>query len=672
MFDTLLIANRGEIACRVMETARKMGIRSVAVFSDADTMSRHVTKADEAHHIGPPPASQSYLDADKVLAAAKASGARAIHPGYGFLSENAAFAEACDAAGIIFVGPPPSAIRAMGEKHAAKALMVESGVPVVPGYHEEDQDDDVLKKAADGIGYPVLIKATSGGGGKGMRRVDSADEFAGALAGARREGKNSFGDDRVLIEKYLEIPRHIEVQVFADNHGNAVYLFERDCSLQRRHQKVIEEAPAPDLSPDIRKAMGEAAVKAALAIGYRGAGTIEFIVDVSNGLADAPFYFMEMNTRLQVEHPVTEMITGVDLVEWQLRVASGEPLPLRQEELSITGHAMEVRIYAENPVKGFLPSTGLLKRLRFPDAGPHVRIDTGVEEGDEVTPYYDPMIAKLIVWDEDRNRALRRLRTALQNTQVVGVKTNTAFLSRIAVNSDFADANLDTGFIERHIAELVPEPGATPVRALAISALAILLERANEAAFSALGNGDPTSPWHQVDGWRMNDDGHDEIKLVDDEEVITIPVRYMPDGYQMTIDDQILKVNGELEAGDHIVANIDGVRIVATVLHDAAGVTVIDAGHVYQIGVYDVLAAAEVDDTSTGGVVAPLPGKVVAVLTEAGISVDKGTPLMIVEAMKMEHTITAPADGLVDEVLFAVGDSVDEGSVLVDFKISEA
>jgi len=329
-------------------------------------------------------------------------------------------------------------------------------------------------------------------------------------------------------------------------------------------------------------------------------------------------------------------------------------------------------IYAENPVKGFLPSTGLLKRLRFPDAGPHVRIDTGVEEGDEVTPYYDPMIAKLIVWDEDRNRALRRLRTALQNTQVVGVKTNTAFLSRIAVNSDFADANLDTGFIERHIAELVPEPGATPVRALAISALAILLERANEAAFSALGNGDPTSPWHQVDGWRMNDDGHDEIKLVDDEEVITIPVRYMPDGYQMTIDDQILKVNGELEAGDHIVANIDGVRIVATVLHDAAGVTVIDAGHVYQIGVYDVLAAAEVDDTSTGGVVAPLPGKVVAVLTEAGISVDKGTPLMIVEAMKMEHTITAPADGLVDEVLFAVGDSVDEGSVLVDFKISEA
>jgi 3-methylcrotonyl-CoA carboxylase alpha subunit len=671
LFDTLLIANRGEIACRVMETARHMGIRSVAVFSDADANARHVSKADEAHHIGPSAVGKSYLDADKVLAAAKASGARAVHPGYGFLSENAAFAEACEAAGIIFVGPPPSAIRAMGEKHAAKALMVASDVPVVPGYHEEDQDDAVLKKAADEIGYPVLIKATSGGGGKGMRRVNSSDEFADALAGARREGKNSFGDDRVLIEKYLEIPRHIEVQVFADNHGNAVYLFERDCSLQRRHQKVIEEAPAPDLSPAIRKAMGEAAVKAALAIGYRGAGTIEFIVDVSNGLTDAPFYFMEMNTRLQVEHPVTELITGVDLVEWQLRVAAGEALPMQQEELSITGHALEVRIYAENPDKGFLPSTGKLKRLRFPAAGPHVRIDTGVEEGDEVTPYYDPMIAKLIVWDEDRTRALRRLRGALQQTEVVGVKTNTAFLARIAVNEDFAAADLDTGFIERHIAELVPEPGATPVRALAIAALAVLLDRADEAVFNAHGNGDPTSPWHQVHGWRMNDDGHDEIKLVVAEEVTAIPVRYVAGGYELTIADQALQVNGELEDEDRIVANIDGVRIVATVLLDGGGVTVIDAGHVHQIDIFDVLAAAEVDDAGTGGVVAPLPGKVVAVLTEAGASVDKGTPLMIVEAMKMEHTITAPADGIVDEIHFEIGDAVDEGTVLVAFSVAE-
>jgi 3-methylcrotonyl-CoA carboxylase alpha subunit len=672
VFDILLIANRGEIACRVMDTARHMGIRSVAVYSDADAAARHVTRADEAHHIGPAPAAQSYLDADKVLAAAKASGARAIHPGYGFLSENAAFAEACETVGIVFVGPPPSAIRAMGEKHAAKALMVESGVPVVPGYHEDNQDDDILKKAADDIGYPVLIKATSGGGGKGMRRVNSADEFVDALAGARREGKNAFGDDRVLIEKYLEIPRHIEVQVFADNHGNAVYLFERDCSLQRRHQKVIEEAPAPDLSPAIRQAMGEAAVQAALAIGYRGAGTIEFIVDVSNGLADAPFYFMEMNTRLQVEHPVTEMITGVDLVEWQLRVAAGEKLPLRQEDLSITGHALEVRLYAENPAKGFLPSTGKLKRLRFPDAGPHVRVDTGVEEGDEVTPWYDPMIAKLIVWDEDRTRALRRLRNALQQTEVVGVKTNSAFLARIAVNNDFAEANLDTGFIERHIAELVPEPGATPVRALAIAALAVLLDRADEAEFSAHGNGDPTSPWHQVDGWRMNDDGHDEIKFVEDDDVSAIQVRYVSAGYELTIGDQVLIVNGELEDEDRIVANLDGVRIVATVLFDKGVITVIDAGHVHQIDIYDVLAAAEVDDVAAGGVVAPLPGKVVAVLSEAGTSVDKGTPLMIVEAMKMEHTITAPADGVVSEILFDVGDAVDEGTVLVEFDVVES
>jgi 3-methylcrotonyl-CoA carboxylase alpha subunit len=669
LFDTLLIANRGEIACRVMETSRHMGIRSVAVYSDADAASRHVSMADEAHYIGEPPAAQSYLDADKVLAAAKASGARAVHPGYGFLSENAAFAEACEAAGIIFVGPPPSAIRAMGEKHAAKALMVESGVPVVPGYHEEGQNDAVLKKAADIIGYPVLIKATSGGGGKGMRRVDREEDFADALAGARREGKNSFGDDRVLIEKYIEVPRHIEVQVFADNHGNAVYVFERDCSLQRRHQKVVEEAPAPDLSPEIRKAMGDAAVQAALAIGYRGAGTIEFIVDVSNGLADAPFYFMEMNTRLQVEHPVTELISGLDLVEWQLRVAAGEPLPLTQEDLSITGHALEVRIYAENPTKGFLPSTGRLKRLRFPAAGPHVRVDTGVEEGDEVTSYYDPMIAKLIVWDEDRNRALRRLRTALHQTEVVGVQTNIAFLSRIAVNAEFAAANLDTGFIERHIGELVPEPGATPERALAIAALAVLLDRADEAAFSAQGDGDPTSPWHQVDGWRMNDDGHDEIKFVQEEDILVIPVRYVSGGYRMTIDGKELFVSGELEDEDRIVANIDGVRIVATVLHDPGSVTVIDAGQVHQIEVFDVLAAAEIDDTGNGGVVAPLPGKVVAVLVKAGAVVEKDTPLIIVEAMKMEHTITAPSDGVVDEIRFAVGDSVDEGALLVDFSV---
>jgi len=673
VFESLLIANRGEIACRITETARRLGVRSVAVYSDADVDARHVALADQAYRIGPPAAAMSYLDADKVIATALEAGVEAVHPGYGFLSENADFAEACTAAGLVFVGPPASAIRAMGEKHAAKALMVEAGVPVVPGYHGDDQDDDTLTEAAGNIGYPVLIKATSGGGGKGMRRVDKPEDFADALAGARREGQASFGDDRVLIEKYLEVPRHIEVQVFADNHGNAVHLFERDCSLQRRHQKVIEEAPAPGLSPERRAEMGAAAVKAALAVGYQGAGTVEFIVDVADGLEGAPFYFMEMNTRLQVEHPVTEMITNVDLVEWQLAVAAGQPLPKAQSDLTISGHALEVRLYAENPARNFMPATGTLSRLRFADENSHVRIDTGVEEGDVVTPFYDPMIAKLIVWDETRDRALRRLQGAINLTEIVGLKTNLGFLGRIAANAEFAAGNIDTGFIERHRDDLIPPAGATPQRILALAALAVLLERADDADDSAYMSADANSPWHSVAGWRLNDQGHDEIKFIDDGEIIAVPVRYREAGFAFEFaeihgDGAVVEAEGELQGDDRMVAVLDGVRTTVTVIHDGNAVTVIEGGLSWPLDFFDPLSAAEEEEDAGGAVVSPLPGKVISLLAEAGALVEKGAPLLIVEAMKMEHTITAPARGRITAFRYGVGDGVDEGALLVDFE----
>ncbi len=668
MFNRILTANRGEIACRIIQTAKRLGVQTVAVYSDADADAHHVALADQAFRIGPAAAAESYLDADKIIAAALDAGAQAVHPGYGFLSENAAFADACAKAGLVFIGPPASAIRAMGEKHAAKALMVEAGVPVVPGYHGDDQDDKTLTEAAAGIGYPVLIKATSGGGGKGMRRVDKPADFAEALAGARREGQASFGDDRVLIERYLEIPRHIEVQVFADGQGNAVHLFERDCSLQRRHQKVIEEAPAPGLTALRRAAMGEAAVKAALAVGYQGAGTVEFIVDVAKGLDDAPFYFMEMNTRLQVEHPVTEMITGVDLVAWQLGVAAGGALPLSQDELAINGHALEVRLYAENPAKNFMPSTGTLSRLRFADDDHHVRIDTGVVEGDVVTPYYDPMIAKIIVWDENRARALSRLRGAIKQTEVVGVKTNLGFLGHIAANPHFAAAELDTGFIERHQDVLIPPPVPTPRRILALAALAVLLERADDAEQTAWNNADATSPWHSVAGWRLNDNGHDEIKFVDDDEVIGVPVRYVDGGFVFDFADGAIAAQGRRERDDRMIAVLDGVRATVTVIHHKDAVTVMENSMIYPLEFFDPLSAVEEEVESGGGVVAPLPGKVIALLVEVGAEVEKGAPLMIVEAMKMEHTITAPAAGSITAFRFAAGDAVDEGALLVDFE----
>ncbi|MDX1606051.1 MAG: biotin carboxylase N-terminal domain-containing protein, partial [Candidatus Competibacterales bacterium] len=523
MFDTVLIANRGEIACRIARTCRRLGIRSVGVYSDADRGALHVEACDEARRLGPAPARDSYLRIDRVIEAARNSGAGAIHPGYGFLSENADFAEACAAAGLVFIGPPAAAIRAMGSKAAAKALMEKAGVPLVPGYHGTDQDPDRLAAEAERIGYPMLLKASAGGGGKGMRIVERPEVFAEALAAARREAAAAFGDERMLVEKYLLRPRHIEVQVFADGHGNALHLFERDCSIQRRHQKIVEEAPAPGLDAARRAAMGDAAIAAARAVDYQGAGTVEFIAE-----ADGGFYFMEMNTRLQVEHPVTEMITGQDLVEWQLRVAAGEPLPLDQARLAPNGHALEVRLYAEDPARDFLPATGTLVHLRFPEPGGPVRIDTGVRPGDRIDIHYDPLLAKLIVHDRDRAAALRRLRTALAACGVVGVTSNLAFLQAIADHPAFADDLPDTGFVERHLEALLPAPQPAPDTVLALAALGELLHIDAAAQAAAAHDPDPWSPWHATDGWRLNDDNHHSLHFQDGTQTRTVVAHYRP------------------------------------------------------------------------------------------------------------------------------------------------
>ncbi|MEK0428323.1 MAG: Methylcrotonyl-CoA carboxylase biotin-containing subunit, partial [Pseudomonadota bacterium] len=517
MFKKILIANRGEIACRVAATARRLGIRTVAVYSQADAQSQHVAMCDESILIGPAPAKESYLKMERIISAARDTGAEAIHPGYGFLSENEAFAAACEASSVVFIGPPVSAIRAMGSKSAAKALMEKARVPLVPGYHGERQESDFLRQQADAIGYPALLKASAGGGGKGMRIVERSEDFEAALASCKREAINSFGDDRVLVEKYLQRPRHIEIQVFADTQGNYVYLFERDCSVQRRHQKVLEEAPAPGMTPERRQAMGEAAVNAARAVGYVGAGTVEFIAN-----QDGSFYFMEMNTRLQVEHPVTELITGTDLVEWQLRVAAGGPLPLQQQDVHIDGHAIEARIYAENPEKGFLPSTGTLLHLRLPDAvnfaNGHVRIDAAVRQGDAITPHYDPMIAKLIVHGDDRSQALARMQQALNAIEIVGPSTNVAFLSRLIATPAFTDAELDTGLIERHHALLFPPADAVPVEMLALW-LAKLM--ASDTARH--------DPWDSVQGWRLNGSYRRTLRFECDDQDFELNLEYSRD-----------------------------------------------------------------------------------------------------------------------------------------------
>jgi len=666
VFRKILIANRGEIACRVIKTARRLGVATVAVYSDADAGSRHVRMADEAWRIGPPSPRESYLLQDRIIAAARSSGAGAIHPGYGFLSENAGFAEACAAAGLTFIGPPAGAIRAMGLKGAAKALMETAKVPVVPGYHGEDQDEARLAAEARRIGFPVLIKAVAGGGGKGMRRVDDAAEFAAALAGARREAAAAFGDDRVLIEKYLVKPRHVEIQVFADSHGNAVHLFERDCSLQRRHQKVVEEAPAPGMPASMRDSMGQAAVAAARAIGYVGAGTVEFIADVAEGLRPDRFYFMEMNTRLQVEHPVTEMITGQDLVEWQLRVAAGERLPKLQAELAIDGHAFEARIYAEDPAKGFLPSIGRLSRLRPPAEGPHVRVDTGVVEGDEVTPHYDPMIAKLVVWDRDRPAALRRLAQALDDYEIAGLATNRAFLRAVAGHAAFAAGDVDTGFIERHKADLIPAAAAPSDAALAVAALETLRRwRARSITAEA------DDPWCVVDGWRLNEDGHADFVFLRGEERHAVSAHFRRHGIELALPGGRAVAAAEPVGPSRLAVVLGERRFHAGIAEEDGRLTVMLPGETAIFTLFDPLAVEAADAEAGDSILSPMPGKVIQMLVTPGQTVEKGQPLAILEAMKMEHTIAAPRNGTIERVGAATGEQVREGAELVALEKAE-
>jgi 3-methylcrotonyl-CoA carboxylase alpha subunit len=662
MFKKILIANRGEIACRVAATARRLGVRTVAVYSDADAQSRHVRACDEAVHVGGNAPRESYLQWQRIIEAAKATGAQAIHPGYGFLSENEDFAQACADAGLVFIGPPASAIAAMGSKSAAKALMEKAGVPLVPGYHGSNNEPAFLAKEAERIGYPVLIKASAGGGGKGMRRVEKADEFEAALASCQREAKASFGDDHVLVERYVTRPRHIEIQVFGDTQGDCVYLFERDCSVQRRHQKVLEEAPAPGMSEARRAEMGAAAVAAAKAVGYVGAGTVEFIAE-PEGDGDLRFYFMEMNTRLQVEHPVTEAITGLDLVEWQLRVASGEPLPLKQAQLTRRGHAIEARICAENPDANFLPATGTLDVARWPQ---HVaferndelpRVDSGVREGDAISPFYDSMIAKLIVWGEDRHQALARLDAALRDTHIMGLHTNVAFLRRVVNSHAFATADLDTALIERERVALFEAPPLPPeVAAAAVAAHVLAAETALEDA----------DPWSRRDGWRLHGGAQRRLNLEVAGEALVLSLIRLHDGAT------VLQIGAQrwpfaataLGGGRHDLL-LGEQRLTASVYaHGERYAVFTDRGSAL-VNEYDPIAHAGEGAAEGGRLTAPMPGKVVSFLAKAGDKVAKGQALAVMEAMKMEHTISAPHDGVVEELLYAPGDQVAEGGELL-------
>jgi 3-methylcrotonyl-CoA carboxylase alpha subunit len=642
MIDTLLVANRGEIACRVMRTAKTMGIRTVAVHSAIDASARHVREADIAVNLGGAKPGESYLLIDKIIAAAKASGAQAIHPGYGFLSENAGFARAIEQAGLIFLGPPASAIDAMGSKSAAKSLMEAAGVPLVPGYHGQAQDYETFREAAARIGYPVLLKAAAGGGGKGMKVAESEAQLAETLESAQREAQSAFGDSRMLVEKYVLKPRHVEIQVFADQHGNCLYLNERDCSIQRRHQKVVEEAPAPGLSPELRRAMGEAAVKAAQAIGYVGAGTVEFLLDERGD-----FFFMEMNTRLQVEHPVTEAITGLDLVAWQIRVARGEPLPLTQQQVPLNGHAIEVRLYAEDPDHDFLPATGTLALYREAASGDGLRIDSGVAEGDSVSPFYDPMLGKLIAWGENREQARLRLLAMLGDTLVGGVKTNLAFLRRILAHPAFAACELDTGFIPRHQQQLLPAPSELPEAFWQLAADAWVQ---SEAPLQR--NDDPHSPWSARSGWRAG--GAAEIEL------------------HLSCQGESHKVRASNQArlqGEELLAEIDGTRQRLRAIRRGETLYLQWQSELHAISRFDPIAAAEASHAQQGGLSAPMNGSIVRVLVEPGQTVEVGAALVVLEAMKMEHSIRAPEAGTVKALYCREGEMVSEGAVLVELEI---
>lgn len=664
MFTKILIANRGEIACRIIKTARKLGIETVAVYSSADESALHVRMADSAMFIGNAPAAESYLLSQSIIDAAVQTGAQAIHPGYGFLAENADFVEACEQAGIVFIGPSSKAIRAMGSKSAAKKLMNDAGVPLTPGYYGDNQDTEFLEAEASKIGFPVLIKASAGGGGKGMRRVDSATEFATALQSCKREAKNAFGDDHVLIEKYVLNPRHIEVQIFGDSMGQYVHLFERDCSTQRRYQKVLEEAPAPGITSEQRDKMGTAAINAAKAVNYVGAGTVEFIAQ-----QDGSFYFMEMNTRLQVEHPVTEMVTGEDLVEWQLRVASGEPLPRTQAELGMRGHAIEARIYSENPDNDFLPSTGTLAHLVTPRTSNHIRVDTGVEQGDEITSYYDPMIAKLIAWGENRESAIAHLTNALKQYQIGGVNNNIEFLVKLVNTDSFTNANLDTDLIEREHTALFTQTKTVPDQVWLIAALYQLL---SNSSFKAQNNTGVSSPWSLYDSWRLNSQGSQQFTFEFDDQKQTIDLTPQGEGWTATLNDKHYLVKGKIINNGAMQLNIDGRQIKCSVSTYSGVLHAFYEGISYQLQPLYNLDKGTEAESGEGDLVSPMPGKIIDILVAAGDQVEKGTPLLIMEAMKMEHTLTAPSDGIVKAFIHNVGEQVTDGVELIQFEPSEA
>ena len=699
MFNKILVANRGEIACRIIDTAKRLGVRTVAVYSEADVNARHVSLADEAVAIGPAPARDSYLAVEKLVSAAERTGAEAIHPGYGFLSENAGFAEACGTAGITFIGPSPRAIEAMGSKSAAKTIMQQAGIPLVPGYHGDNQDETFLLGEAEKIGFPVMLKASAGGGGRGMRVVNSAAEFREALRSAKREALGAFNDDRMLLEKYLEQPRHIEIQIFCDQHGNAVHLFERDCSIQRRHQKVLEEAPAPGMTDETRNEMGNTAVAAARAIDYTGAGTVEFIAD-----SDGAFYFMEMNTRLQVEHPVTELVTGQDLVEWQFRVAAGERLPASQDKLAIDGHALEARIYAEDPDNGFLPSTGSLSHLRFPAETSGVRVDTGVRQGDSISVHYDPLIAKLIVQGDNRNSCLHRMLRAMAQTQVAGVTTNIDFLASVISHEAFQAADFDTGFIERHRNDLFPDKEAVHPEILCLAALYQVLRRTSNADRKEASSTDPTSPWWATDNWRLNLIEEERFRFHDGTRESEVCIAQTGPGnhgsaypvtdlspspgvnnstpqppscnvpgqaqdqagrtYIIRAGGQFIHASGKLEVDGSLAAVMGATQRRAKVVEDHEHLVIFDSGYTYRLKqISDTGHSTE--EEPTGNLISSMPGRVVEVMVNEGRQVKKGDTLLVLEAMKIEHVITAPHDGTVQSLYYHEGDMVEEGVELL-------
>jgi 3-methylcrotonyl-CoA carboxylase alpha subunit len=652
MFKKILIANRGEIACRVIRTAQRLGISTVAVYSEADENALHVAMADEAVNIGPAPSAESYLDIARVVAACRQSGAQAVHPGYGFLSENADFARACARSGVAFIGPDAKAIEAMGNKAAAKAMMERVGVPVVPGYHGEKQGK-ALRKAARMLGFPLLIKAASGGGGRGMRIVRYERELRDAIAGAQREAEAAFGDDRLILEQYLNRPRHVEVQIFADRHGNVIHLFTRDCSLQRRHQKVIEEAPAPDLPPSLRRAIHAAAIKAARAVDYAGAGTVEFM------LAEEKFYFIEMNTRLQVEHPVTELVTGLDLVEWQFRVAWGEKLPLRQDRIALKGHAIEARLYAEDPARGFIPSPGTLARLRLPHGASDLRVETGVRQGDCVTEFYDPMIAKLASWGKTRAMTLARLGAALAETRILGLATNRDFLLRVVKSRAFAAGPADTGFIERHRRALLPESIPAPETALAAASLSRLL------AVPGGAGGDRYSPWRLHDGWQLTGEGSFELRFDDNGKPRPVRIGFGAGALRLHFGRSSAEALAWSMPGGDLAFTLGRKHVDAAVLWRGNEATVALAEGSWRLNLADPKAKAVGERTAPGRLSAPMPGKIGALLVERGDKVKRGQILLVLEAMKMEHAVASPADGVVAELHCAAGDSVGEGAALL-------